>query len=109
MSNLTISIFDNKIFLEIVNEIKLFSKFKIKKDVVFLSKKDFRKYNNLKLGPAQFKAEIIDNSYFNINYNSKFENILVISNLYDINWKIDSDKDLKLIKVNYFFTGVICI
>ena len=30
MSNLTISIFGNKIFLEIINEIKLFSKFKIK-------------------------------------------------------------------------------
>ena len=30
MSNLTISVFGNKIFLEIINEIKLFSKFKIK-------------------------------------------------------------------------------
>ena len=30
MSNLTISIFGNKIFLEILNEIKLFSKFTIK-------------------------------------------------------------------------------
>ena len=30
MDNLTISIFGNKIFLEIINEIKLFSKFKIK-------------------------------------------------------------------------------
>ena len=30
MSNLTISIFSNKIFLEIINEIKLFSKYKIK-------------------------------------------------------------------------------
>ena len=30
MDNFTISIFRNKIFLEIINEIKLFSKFKIK-------------------------------------------------------------------------------
>ena len=30
MNNLTISIFGNKIFLEIINELKLFSKFKIK-------------------------------------------------------------------------------
>ena len=30
MSNLTISIFGNQIFLEIINEIKLFSKYKIK-------------------------------------------------------------------------------
>ena len=30
MTNLTISIFGNKIFLEIINEIKLFSKYKIK-------------------------------------------------------------------------------
>jgi hypothetical protein len=30
MSNLTISIFGNKIFLEIINEIKIFSKFNVK-------------------------------------------------------------------------------
>ena len=30
MSNLTVLVFGNKIFLEIINEIKLFSKFKIK-------------------------------------------------------------------------------
>ena len=30
MSNLTISIFGNKIFFDIINEIKLFSEFKIK-------------------------------------------------------------------------------
>ena len=30
MDNLTISIFGSKIFLEIINEVKLFSKFKIK-------------------------------------------------------------------------------
>ena len=54
-------------------------------------------------------TEIINNSSFKINYNSKFENILVISNLYDINWKIDSDsdKDLKLIKVKTTCTFVL--
>ena len=46
MSNLTISIFGNKILLEILDEVKLFSKFKIKyyKDID-LCLKDAKKYN----------------------------------------------------------------
>ena len=48
MSNLTISIFGNKILFEIINEIKLFSKFKIKyyKDLD-LCVKDAEKQNSL--------------------------------------------------------------
>ena len=66
MSNLTISIFGNKIFLEIINEIKLFSKFNIKyyndldlciKDAIeqnllvifFISKKNKSFFNNNKV------------------------------------------------------------
>ena len=66
MSNLTISIFGNKIFLEIINEIKLFSKFKIKhyedlnlcvKDaekqnllvIFFISKKNKSFFENIKI------------------------------------------------------------
>ena len=48
MSNSTISIFGNKIFLEIINEIKLFSKFNIKYyDDVDLCEKDAEKQNLL--------------------------------------------------------------
>ena len=48
MSNLTISIFGNKIFLEIINEIKLFPKFKIKYyDDLNLCVRDAEKHNQL--------------------------------------------------------------
>ena len=48
MRNLTISIFGNKIFLEIINEIKLFSKFKIKYyDDLNFCIKDAEKQNQL--------------------------------------------------------------
>ena len=48
MSNFTISIFKNKIFLEIISEIKLFSKYKIKHyDDLDLCVKDTKKKNQL--------------------------------------------------------------
>jgi len=48
MSNFTISIFDNKIFFQILKEIKLFSKFKIKHyEGLDLYTKDVKKEKNL--------------------------------------------------------------
>ena len=48
MDNFTISIFDNKIFFEIISEIKLFSKFKIKHyEDLSLCVKDAEKGNQL--------------------------------------------------------------
>ena len=48
MNNFTISIFDNKIFFEIISEIKLFSKFKIKHyEDLSLCVKDAEKENQL--------------------------------------------------------------
>ena len=48
MDNFTISIFGNKIFFEIINEIKLFSKFKIKYyEDLDLCIKDAEKENQL--------------------------------------------------------------
>ena len=41
MSDFIISIIGNKIFSEIINEIKLFSKFKIKNYFLFRKKKNF--------------------------------------------------------------------
>ena len=48
MNNFTISIFDNKIFFEIISELKLLSKFKIKHyEDLSLFKKDVEKENQL--------------------------------------------------------------
>ena len=48
MSNLTISIFGNKVFFEIINEIKLFPKYKIKYyEDLDLCVKEAEKYNLL--------------------------------------------------------------
>ena len=48
MSNFTISIFDNKIFFEIISELRLFSKFKIKHyEDLSLCKKDAKEENQL--------------------------------------------------------------
>ena len=48
MTNITISIFGNKIFLEIINEIKLFSKFKVQYyENLNLCVQDAEKYNLL--------------------------------------------------------------
>jgi len=91
MSNLTISIFGNKIFLEIINEIKVFSKFNIKyyedfdlciKEaeaknflVIFLineKNKNFFTKNKIKNFPSIFIAEsqVLKNLSFN-EYNEK--------------------------------------
>jgi len=48
MDNFTISIFGNKIFFEIINELKLFSKFKIKHyEDLSLCEKDAEQENQL--------------------------------------------------------------
>ena len=58
-------------------------------------------------GPAKYKAKIVDNSYFEIEYDSNYENILIISNNFSKRWKTKSEKDLDIIKANYYFTGII--
>ena len=84
-----------------------FYEYSIDKNEVYLSKDNFKKYKNLKLGPAEYSFKILNNSYFEVNYKSKSENILVISNLYDENWKHTSNKNLKIINVNNYFTGIV--
>ena len=78
MSNLTISIFGNKIFLEILNEIKFFSKFKIKYyEDIDLCMKDSEKNNHLSIF-------FINNShirYFNKNIKINFPSILISESL----------------------------
>ena len=81
--------------------------YKINNDEVFLSKTDFIKFKDLKVGPAIFNVKIKNNSIFKVNYNSKYENILVISNLFDSKWEHNSSEKLELIKVNEFFTGIV--
>lgn len=81
--------------------------YKINNDEVFLSKTDFIKFKDLKTGPAFFNVKIKNNSVFEVNYNSEYENILVISNFFDGKWEHNSNKNLELIKVNDFFTGIV--
>ena len=74
MNNLTISIFGNKIFLEIINEIKLFSKFKIKYyDDLDLCVKDAEKQNLLVI----FFVSKKDISFFYNNRINNFPSILI--------------------------------
>ena len=74
MDNLTISIFNNKIFLEIINEIKLFSKFKIKyyKDLD-LCIKDAKEQNFLVI----FFVNKENMSFFSNNELNNFPSILI--------------------------------
>ena len=74
MSNLSISIFGNKILLEIINEIKLFSKFKIKYyDDLDLCVKDAEKQNLLVI----FFVSKDVMSFFSKNKINNFPSILI--------------------------------
>ena len=74
MINLTISIFGSKIFLEIINEIKLFSKFKIQYyEDLNLCVQDAEKHNSLVI----FFVRKKDISYFNKNKINNFPSILI--------------------------------
>ena len=74
MSILTISIFGNKSFLEIINEIKLFSKFKVKYyEDLNLCIKDAVKQNLLVI----FFVSEKNKSFFNENKISYFPSILI--------------------------------
>ena len=75
MSNLTISIFGNKIFLEIINEIKLFSKFKIKYyEDLNLCVKDAEKQNLLVI----FFISEKNKSFIKNNKINNFPSILIV-------------------------------
>ena len=74
MSNSTISIFGNKIFLEIINEIKLFSKFKINYyEDLDLCVKDAEKQNLLVI----FFVSKKDISFFSKSRINNFPSILI--------------------------------
>jgi len=51
-----------------------FYEYSIDKNEVYLSKDNFEKYKNLKLGPAEYSFKILNNSYFEVNYKSMSEN-----------------------------------
>ena len=75
MNNLTISIFGNKSFLEIINEIKLFSKFKIKYyEKLDLCIKDAEKQNLLTV----FFVNEKNKSFFTENKMNSFPSILIV-------------------------------
>tara|TARA_Y100000590_G_scaffold396481_1_gene477241 strand:+ start:4255 stop:4893 length:639 start_codon:yes stop_codon:yes gene_type:complete len=74
MSNTTISIFGNKIFLEIINETKLFSKFEIKfYEDLNLCEQNAEKHNSL----AVFFVEKKNVSHFTKNKINNFPSILI--------------------------------
>ena len=74
MSNLTISIFGNKIFLDIINEIKLFSEFKIKYyEDLDLCVKDAENQNLLVI----FFVDKKDLSFLSKNTINNFPSILI--------------------------------
>ena len=74
MSNLTISIFGNKIFLDIINEIKLFSEFKIKYyEDLDLCVKDAENQNLLVI----FFVDKKDLSFLSKNKINNFPSILI--------------------------------
>ena len=75
MSNITISIFGNKSFLEIVNEIKLFSEFKIKYyEDLDLCIKDAEKHNLLVI----FFVNKKNKSFFDNNKINNFPSIFIV-------------------------------
>ena len=74
MTNLTISIFGNKIFLEIINEMKLFSKIKIQYyENLNLCVRDAEKHNSL----VVFFIKKKDINYFINNKINNFPSILI--------------------------------
>ena len=75
MTNLTISIFGNKIFLEIINEIKLFSQFKIQYyENLDLCIKDAEKQNLLVI----FFIDEKNRNFFTKNKINSFPSILIV-------------------------------
>jgi len=75
MSDLTISIFGNKIFLEIINEIKLFSKFQIKYyEDLDLCVKDAEEQNLLVI----FFVSKKDENFFKKRKINNFPSILIV-------------------------------
>jgi|TARA_Y100000310_G_scaffold5117_1_gene6001 hypothetical protein len=74
MINVTLSIFGNKIFLEIINEIKLFSKFKVQYyENLNLCVQDAEKYNSLVI----FFVKKKDINYFSKKKIYNFPSILI--------------------------------
>jgi len=75
MNDLTISIFGNKILLEIINELKLFSKFKIKYyENLDICIKDAEKQNLL----AIFFVDKKNENFFIKNKINSFPSILIV-------------------------------
>ena len=101
MSNLTISIFGNKILLEIINEMKLFSKYKIKYYEDFsLCEKEFKKRDHLLIYFDSSKKENIDEILTKIDttgelYNSNKEYLSEIkSNENTVSFLIRQKEDI---------------
>ena len=84
------------IFQIIFTDNKKFHQEKITPEKAFFFDKDYSKIKNMKLERQFFQlSNIIDNSYFEIEYESKYENIIIISNKFSNKWKVKSEKNLE--------------
>jgi hypothetical protein len=86
---------------------KNFNDIKIDFNEVYLDKVDFDNIKNIKFGPANIDITNVGNGSMKINYKSTYSNLLVVSDLYDKNWKIKELNKNKVYKVNYLFKGIL--
>lgn len=89
------------------SEGKKFKDIKINSNEVYLNPTDFNNLKTIKFGPGKFKILEMNKGIIKIHYDSKFSNLLVISDLYDKNWKIDGSDQNKIYKANYFFKAIL--
>jgi hypothetical protein len=80
---------------------------KINSNEAYLEKIDFENIKKTQFGPATIEINGIGTDLIKINYNSRYSNILVISDLYDNNWKIKEITENKIYKVNFLFKGIL--
>ena len=84
-----------------------FLKEKINLDYAYIEKQNSHLINKEFSGKGDVFINSIKNGKIDINYQSDYSNFLVISDLYDDNWKIlINGKQGKIYKTNLFFKGV---
>ena len=106
MSNLTISVFGNKIFLEIINEIKLFSKFKIKYyEDLNACIRDAEKESFLVI----FFVNKENKNFFNNNKTYNFPSILIFDSSSSLSKQINGLKEQLIFMEKNFQANLTCL
>lgn len=86
---------------------KSFTDIEIESNEIYLSEFDYNLIKFNKSGPGKIEVNKINNGKFSINYESDYENLMVISDAYHWNWETNLPSKTKIIKANYLFKGVI--